>query len=550
MDDDLIKNLITANKLLDERRLRELDALAASSDQSIFDLVVTNNYIREDTILELLAGKFGLEYVRLDDQQEADRELLALLPEHVRLSRGLLPLERNGQSLRVAVADPMRVELLDALAAATGLTIEPVLATAGSIGKLVSGEALPEDGGGGTELELDDKSLEDLANEAPTIKLVNLIIMRAISEEASDIHIEPYEDEAVVRYRIDGVLREVSRHRASESPAIISRIKIMANLNIAERRVPQDGRISLRLMDRNFDLRVATIPVLHNEGVVMRILDKDNKILHLKEMGFSPDNLSKCLKHINRPHGIILLTGPTGSGKTTTLNAAISEINSPERKIITIEDPVEYEIKGVSQIHVNAKVGLTFASGLRSILRLDPDVVMVGEIRDTETAEIAIRTALTGHLVFSTLHTNSGASAVTRLLDMEIEPYLIASCLNAVIAQRLVRRICSFCSEQSPPTDAARALLAEIGRDDVDRVITARGCDECSGSGYRGRLAIHEFFEIDDRIRELILQKTTADVLQNEARKVGMKTLREDGIEKFLAGLTTAEEIIRVTQMD
>ena len=550
MNDILIREIITENKLLDERRLHEIDALCASSDQSMLELIVNGAYIREETIIPLIAEKLGIGYQIVDENFEYPGELVKMLPLSIRNTREYLPLSLEKNVLRIAVADPMFVEQLDDIAAATGCRIKPVLASRSMISKILSADTEGGDKTKARSSEMDGKSLEDLANEAPIIKLVNLIIMRAISEGASDIHIEPYEDEAIVRYRIDGVLREVSRHKMSESPAIISRIKIMANLNIAERRIPQDGRISIKLMDRGFDLRVATLPVLHSEGVVMRILDKDSNILSLKEMGFSSHNLLRFSRQIVQPNGIVLLTGPTGSGKTTTLNAAISEINSPDKKIITIEDPVEYEIKGVSQIHVNSKVGLTFAAGLRSILRFDPDIVMVGEIRDTETAEIAIRTALTGHLVFSTLHTNSAPGAITRLIDMEIEPYLISSCLNAVLAQRLVRRVCPFCAEKGAPSPAAKALLTELGREDVETIVSAKGCDECNKSGYHGRIAIHELFELNDEIRNLINQKISADIIFRAAKKAGMKTLREDGIEKFIAGLTTAEEIIRVTQMD
>lgn len=550
MNDALIREIITDNKLLDDKRLREIDALCASSEQSLYELVLNGSYIKEETLIPLIARKLGVEYQFIDESFVPPEELLEKLPPAIRKTRECLPLALDGNVLHMAVADPMAVEQLDIVARETGFEVKAVLASKNAISKILAGDSDAQDDAKGISGGMDGKSLEDLANEAPVIKSVNLVIMRAISEGASDIHIEPYEDEMIVRYRIDGILREVSRYKVNESPAIISRIKIMANLNIAERRIPQDGRISLRLMDRGFDLRVATIPVLHNEGVVMRILDKDNKILSLKEMGFSKDTFTRFTRHIKQPHGIILLTGPTGSGKTTTLNAAISEINSPDKKIITIEDPVEYEIKGVSQIHVNNQVGLSFARGLRSILRLDPDVVMVGEIRDTETAEIAIRTALTGHLVFSTLHTNSAPSAITRLLDMNVEPYLISSCLNAVLAQRLIRCLCPYCLERRPPSGPAEALLREIGRGDVDNVVFAKGCDECNNSGYKGRIAIHEFFEMNDEIRDMINAKASTDIIFKAARKSGMKTLREDGIEKFLNGLTSAEEIIRVTQMD
>ncbi len=549
MDDLFIKDIITDKKLLDERRLREIDALCASSDQSFFDLLVNGGYVREETLLPLIAEKLGIAFQSIDDDFKCPEELLAKLPDDLRESHALLPLSLENGVMLVATGDPSIVESLDRLASSTGFEVVPALASKSRIAKALSASdaTKADDSLDAAAFGVDGKSLEDLANEAPIIKLVNLIMMQAISEGASDIHIEPYEDETIVRYRIDGVLREASRRKIDECSAIVSRIKIMANLNIAERRVPQDGRISLRLMERNFDLRVATMPVLHNESVVMRILDKDSKILELDRMGFSSYNLSLFRKQIKRPNGILLLTGPTGSGKTTTLNAAVSEINSPDKKIITIEDPVEYEIKGVSQIHVDAKVGLTFSAGLRSILRLDPDVVMVGEIRDMETAEIAIRTALTGHLVFSTLHTNSAPGAISRLLDMDVPPYLISSCLNAVLAQRLLRRVCKFCAVEAEPTPVAKALLAEAGRSDVVKTVSARGCDECEHSGYSGRLAIHELFEIDDSIRELINKKASAEAIVAAAKSSGMKSLRQDAVEKFLAGATTAEEVARIT---
>ena len=414
-----------------------------------------------------------------------------------------------------------------------------------SLGRIVEGME-DEDSLGG---ESDDiEHLRDLASEAPVIRLVNLIISRAIESRSSDIHIEPFEKDLKVRYRIDGILYDVESPPKRLKAAVISRIKIMAQLNIAERRVPQDGRIKMRVLGKDIDLRVSTLPTMYGESVVMRILDKSNtQIYDLERLGFSSQMLGGLKALIERPNGIILVTGPTGSGKTTTLYGALTKINLPDKKIITIEDPVEYQIEGINQIHVNPKIGLTFAAGLRSIVRQDPDVIMVGEMRDLETAEIGIRAALTGHLVFSTLHTNDAPSAIARLTDMGAEDYLLASSILGVLAQRLVRVICSSCRELDPIQPEVLREAGFIG-EAVPLVYRGAGCEECGQTGFKGRLGIFELMLMDDDVRRLTIASADASQLRQAAVKNGMLTLRQDGFEKVGLGLTSMGEVLRVTQ--
>ncbi len=465
--------------------------------------------------------------------------------------------------LLLAMADPLDQSTLDAVRLYTGYqNLEVVLAPeseildlierfygnqASSLGRIVEG--LDE----GQIDTLSDESediehLKDLASEAPVIRLVNLIISRAIESRASDIHIEPFERDLKVRYRIDGILYNVESPPNKLKAAIISRIKIMARLNIAERRIPQDGRIKMKVLGREIDLRVSTLPTMYGESVVMRILDKSNtQIYDLKKLGFSEQINEQFEKLILRPYGIILVTGPTGSGKTTTLYGALNEINLPDKKIITIEDPVEYQISGINQIHVNPQIGLTFAAGLRSIVRQDPDVIMVGEMRDLETAEIGIRAALTGHLVFSTLHTNDAPSAIARLVDMGAEDYLLASSILGILAQRLVRVICSHCKQEQ---EVERDFLVQIGfpAGTDGRIYEGKGCKECDHTGFRGRLGIFELVLMNDAIRRLTISNADTTQLQKAAIKNGMVTLRQDGLNKVQLGMTTVGEVLRVTQ--
>jgi general secretion pathway protein E len=407
-------------------------------------------------------------------------------------------------------------------------------------------ESIPEYHG---EDEENVDHLRDMASEGPVIRLVNLIITRAIELRASDIHFEPFEEQFRVRYRVDGVLHDVESPPKRLQAAIVSRVKIMAKLNIAERRLPQDGRIMLRVKGKEIDFRVSSIPTIYGESIVLRILDKSSIVLDIEKLGFPPDTMQGFAELIQKPHGIILVTGPTGSGKTTTLYCVLQKINSPDKKIITVEDPVEYQLRGINQIQVKASIGLTFANSLRSIVRQDPDVILIGEIRDAETAEIAIHSALTGHLVLSTLHTNDAPSAMTRLIDMGMEDYLLSSTIIGILAQRLVRVACPDCREPYSPNPM---ILKEMKLDGEDlshsNIIDVRGCESCSHTGYWGRMGIFEFLKVTDDVQKLILGKKDANIIKEAARKEGMRTLREDGWLKVKQGMTTVSEVLRVTQ--
>jgi general secretion pathway protein E len=407
-------------------------------------------------------------------------------------------------------------------------------------------ESIPEYHG---EDEENVDHLRDMASEGPVIRLVNLIITRAIELRASDIHFEPFEEQFRVRYRVDGVLHDVESPPKRLQAAIVSRVKIMAKLNIAERRLPQDGRIMLRVKGKEIDFRVSSIPTIYGESIVLRILDKSSIVLDIEKLGFPPDTMQGFAELIQKPHGIILVTGPTGSGKTTTLYCVLQKINSPDKKIITVEDPVEYQLRGINQIQVKASIGLTFANSLRSIVRQDPDVILIGEIRDAETAEIAIHSALTGHLVLSTLHTNDAPSAITRLIDMGMEDYLLSSTIIGILAQRLVRVACPDCREPYSPNPM---ILKEMKLDGEDlshsNIIDVKGCESCSHTGYWGRMGIFEFLKMTDDVQKLILGKKDANIIKEAARKEGMRTLREDGWLKVKQGMTTVSEVLRVTQ--
>ena len=402
------------------------------------------------------------------------------------------------------------------------------------------------------ENETVEKSFEDLltGSDAPVVQMLNSLFLRAIRSGASDIHFEPFSDKVLVRFRLDGVLHEISTVPPHMYPQVVSRIKVISKLNVAEKRLPQDGRIKVRIGNKKIDMRVSTLPTVFGERVVIRLLDKSNKLLTLEELGLSEEDLKKYERIISKPHGLVLITGPTGSGKSTTLYASLLKLKTPRKNIITIEDPVEYQIDGISQIQVNPKIDLTFASGLRSILRQDPDIVMVGEIRDRETAEIAVHASLTGHLVLSTLHTNDAPSAVARLVDMGVEPFLVASSIEGIVAQRLVRRICENCKERYAPSDKELYEIRKyIQVDNVDFLYRGKGCDECLGTGYRGRTAIYEIMEITEDIRSSISKNPESSELREKAVSNGMKTLIQDGMEKVVKGVTTVEEVLQVTKV-
>ena len=473
----------------------------------------------------------------------------------------VIPLELKHNILKVAMANPDDRETIDALRVATAAEILVYTADSKALAEYISkfygqesqdiNRIVEDMGEKGFEFIGEDEEdighLKDLASEAPIIRLVNLLITRAVEGRASDIHIEPFEDELKVRYRIDGVLHDAESTPKKLQAAIISRLKIMAKLNIAERRLPQDGRIRLKVGEKEVDLRVSTIPILHGESVVMRILHKEGIVIDLDLLGFPPQILMQFNQLISKPNGIILVTGPTGSGKTTTLYGALDKINSSEKKIITVEDPVEYQLKGINQIQVKPQIGLDFTNTLRHIVRQDPDVIMIGEIRDLETAEIAIQSALTGHVVFSTLHTNDAPSALTRLLDMGVENFLLASTVRGVLAQRLIRLICPSCKETDPST-ADREQLLKIGISGDITLYRGAGCEQCSHTGYFGRAGIYELLVIDEDIRKLGLKNADSNQIRDMARQHGMKTLLEDGAEKVKMGITTLSEVLRVTQ--
>ncbi len=510
-----------------------------------------------------LARRFGLEFRESIDPREVDPALVAAVPIQYARRAACLPLHEDSTgSVAVAVADPRALPVIDDLRALLGRAITPVVVPAGAV--LDGINAAYDRAQGSAESVMGDietaeldavaheleepHDLLDADDEAPIIRLVNSLLFQAVKDRASDIHVEPFERDVSVRFRIDGMLYDVLKPPKRFHPTIVARVKIMAGLDIAERRLPQDGRLRFRVAGRDVDVRVSIVPTQFGERVVLRLLDRSGSLLSLEDLGLLGEQLEVVQRLVQRSHGILLVTGPTGSGKTTTLYAALARLNSSLRNIITIEDPIEYQLHGVGQIQVNPKIDLTFASGLRSILRQDPDVIMVGEIRDAETAEIAIQAALTGHLVFSTLHTNDSFGAISRLVDMGIEPFLVSSSVVGVMAQRLVRRVCPSCRQQTRATPAEERELGIAAGTPIHAA--GPGCGDCKGTGYRGRTAIHEILVVDDEVRSLVMQRSDAAALRRLATGRGMATLRDDGAAKVRAGVTTVEEILRVTQDD
>jgi general secretion pathway protein E len=514
------------------------------------------------TLAKALASQFELPYLETIPEETGAEGLLAMIPIAFAKEYRIYPLTQQNGSLRVAMADPLDTRPLNDLSTLTGTLVEPCVATPEEILRAIhrgyekqagsTGAVIEEiDGGSANELaiSLEPRDLLDSSDEAPIIRFVNSLITQGFKERASDIHIEPFERELIVRYRVDGILYEVLRPTFKAHAGIVSRIKIMAQLDIAEKRLPQDGRFRVRMGGRDMDIRVSTLPTAFGERVVLRLLDKAAGILTLEEIGLESDLLQPFEAMIHKNHGIFLVTGPTGSGKTTTLYTALTRLNNREKNIITVEDPIEYQLPGVGQIQVNPKIDLTFANGLRSILRQDPDIIMVGEIRDRETAEIAVQSALTGHMVFSTLHTNDAASALTRLVEMGIEPFLAASSIVGIIAQRLVRTICPHCKEvHQPPEELLHEIAREIPLPAGATFCRGKGCDKCMQIGYWGRIAIYELLKVDDTVRELLLQNKDAATIKKAALEQGMRSLRASGLAKALQGITTLEEVMRVTQ--
>ncbi|PTL80431.1 type II secretion system ATPase GspE [Vitiosangium sp. GDMCC 1.1324] len=555
---------------LTEEKLQEALQLQAEKGGRLGEVLVGLKAIGEEDVAKALGLQLDLPYLARIFLEEVDAELIKRVPINFAKQAKILPLSVEGDVVALAVADPLDTTVLDHARMLLGRDVNPRIALASTVVDAINSvydRATNEAEQLVDELEAQDLDslaqeieevkdlLADEGDEAPIIRLINSVLFRAAKERASDIHIEPMERELLVRFRIDGVLQEIIKPPKRYQNAIVGRVKVMGQLNIAEKRLPQDGRIRIKLAGRDIDIRLSTIPTTYGERIVMRLLDKNTTLLDLTELGMASQMLEQMEHVIRRPHGIILVTGPTGSGKTTTLYGALSRINTPDLNILTVEDPVEYQLKGIGQMAISPKIGLTFAQGLRSFLRQDPDVIMVGEIRDKETAEIAIQASLTGHLVFSTVHTNDAASAITRLVDMGVEPFLVASSLTAVLAQRLVRRVCPDCRVQYTPTDEE---LKEIGlnraqlkeRYGLEKIYKATGCPSCNQNGYRGRTGIYELLLVDDSVRQLALKNVDSSTIKKAAMSNGMRTLLDDGARKIALGETTIAEVLSITQED
>jgi type IV pilus assembly protein PilB len=544
--------------LLEQEHLTQ-DGLSRALDEqrrsgsALRDVLLRLDLVDEEAILAYYEEQLGTPRVDLTTYV-LEPDVVRLVPDRVVRQYKLIPLFKIGNVITIAMVDPLDIVALDEVKQATGLEVDVVVSTEAQIGEAVE-KHFPLGGGGLDQLireQVPRLGLDTATRpeeDGPVIRFVNALIQQAVREGASDLHIEPDESNLRVRLRVDGVLRDASLQSKAIHPSVTARIKVMASIDIAERRLPQDGRARLDVMGKSYDLRISTIPTIHGENIVIRILDKSSALLDISELGFAPGPLALLKRLIERPNGIVLVTGPTGSGKTTTLYSCIHEINTVYRNIVTLEDPVEYHLPAIRQTQVDPDVGLSFARGLRALLRQDPDVIMVGEIRDGDTAEIAVRSALTGHLVLSTLHTNDAAGALPRLLDMKIEPFLLSSAMAGVIAQRLVRRACEKCRRPcTPPAETLAELGLEPGG--THRFVEATGCMACGQTGYRGRMGIFEVLEVTDEIRSLIADRANAEELFRAARRGGMRSLRDDAIRKAAEGLTTIEEVFRATKRD
>jgi len=538
--------------VLNKDQLEKALSVQKSTGERLGKALINLGFLTEEQIVQALETQLGVRRISLAGTT-ISREVAATIPLSLAERYQIIPVKKEGKKLTLAMVDPTNFFAIDDVAMLTGLEVEPVIAAEKEILQAISQsftikdvvekavtKLRPEEAAaGGGEIAT--------ADDAPVINIVNSIISQAIKEQASDIHIEPQEKDVRVRFRIDGILRDMLTFPRYAHASFVSRIKIMSAMDIAEKRLPQDGRITVQEQGREVDIRVSTLPTIQGEKVVLRLLDRRAVILDINMLGFAPDNLERYRRLFTQSHGMILVTGPTGSGKTTTLYSTLAELNSPAKNIITVEDPVEYRLEGINQVQVNVKAGLNFANGLRSLLRQDPNIIMVGEIRDAETADIAIRAALTGHLVLSTVHTNDAAGAVIRLIDMGIEPFLVASSVLGVMAQRLVRRICPDCrTEFVPAPDSPERLFLGVAPDAPVRLFRGEGCSRCGRTGYRGRMAIHEVMPISGTLREAINRRASSDELTAIASREGMRTMREDGLEKARAGLTTVAEVMRV----
>ena len=544
--------------LITEDQLKNAIKLQAKKGEKLGRILVEEGYTTEEQILEVLEFQLGIPHIDLD-KFYVDFDVAKLIPEFIAKRYTAIPIKKDSSGILVAMADPLNIFAIDDIKLITKQDIKPLIASEKSILKVIDkvyGKAQAEKAVQDfknqityediNKTQIIENETEEEVNSAPAVRLVNSIIEQAIKGRASDIHIEPTEKDLRIRFRIDGQLNEAMRVIKSTQGPVVTRIKIMSNMNIAERRLPQDGRIEFVSAGRNIDIRVSSLPTVFGEKLVLRLLDKEGFIFSKEQLGFDSKDIEIFDKMIKRPNGIVLLTGPTGSGKTTTLYAMLKELNKPNINIVTVEDPVEYSLEGINQVQVNEKAGLTFASALRSILRQDPDVIMIGEIRDSQTAEIAIRSAITGHLVLSTLHTNDAPGAITRLIDMGIEPYLVSSSVSGVIAQRLARKICDNCKISYKASEKEKQLLGLDEKEDVT-LYKGRGCAVCNKTGYKGRLPLYEMMIVNSSIKELINRKSSSDVLGKYAVKNGMITLRERAKKIVLEGNTTIDEMLRLT---
>jgi type IV pilus assembly protein PilB len=554
-NEDYLADLLVEAGHLTAIQLRDTRS-ALDANQTIIKYLLSAGTITEEQVSETLADNAGVPFVIIH-QLNLDPSVITALPDDVVRRFRAIPIADDGMFLTVAVSDPLNFETLDSLPHVTGREINFTCATPSDIANHLrqfynSEEEKTIDTSNDFNVSTGDAEAGTETGDAPVIRLVQQTLTEAFRLKASDIHIEPLETSVRVRYRLDGKLVHVDSHPKKLLPAIIARLKVMSgSMSIAEKRLPQDGRIQLKMGDKEVDLRVSSIPSNHGESIVMRILDKTALLLGLPELGFFSDDQAQFEKLLGLPDGIILVTGPTGSGKTTTLYACLNVINRPDKKIITVEDPVEYELPGINQVMVKAEIGMSFAAALRAMLRQAPNIIMIGEIRDAETANIAINASLTGHLVFSTLHTNDAPSAVARLADIGVKPFLIASAVRSILAQRLVRKLCPICKAPDELTEKQlRALHLDISRVTDSSIYGPTGCEKCRGNGYRGRMGIFELFNIDDEVRSLINTEQTTTQLRRRARELGMRTLREDGIRKILAGITSAEEVVHATMGD
>jgi type IV pilus assembly protein PilB len=560
-----IGQYLVRNNFINDEQLKMALHQHGQKGGNLLEHLITMGFLDEDKLTPHLAQKFNLREAAASDLTSA-KNLMDKIPDHLILKYEVLPLKLTKASLTIAASDPFNLTAFNEIKFATGFDVVVMVAKYSAIKGILKKHY--EGPGEGGSLNYDDllsqakeeeikvveseevlnvQSLEKMTTEKPIVTLFNTLVIDAIKKEASDIHIEPQRKALRVRFRIDGMLQEVVRLPLNMRDGLISRVKVMARLDIAERRVPQDGKIRLNIMKREVDMRVSTLPTPFGESVVIRILDRLNMLLDLDLIGFAPSSLPAFKSMIHRPYGIILVSGPTGSGKTTTLYAALNNLNTLERSLFTIEDPVEYELPGVRQVHVNPQAGLTFARGLRAMLRQDPDIIMVGEIRDGETAEIAVQAALTGHLVFSTLHTNDSAGAITRLIEMGVQGHLVKSALLCVVAQRLLRRLCLACVQKSETNKGLAVVGGESIEGDVSNVsYKPVGCDKCSNTGFKGRVGVYEYLEMNDKIRSLNLDSVDTAIIKEAAINDGLITLHQDGIEKVQAGLTTMDEVLRV----